>query len=336
MASPFFASAYMRLLYRFLQLDEEQEAALFAGTGVDAGQLLAGGSEIPFAAQMQICRNALAVGGPDLGLRVGAQLQLAAHGPLGTALQHAPTLRDALETFGAFGAARASFFSLELEQQGDEGRLHLRLSSLDEDLLAYFTESILCSLHHCILLYCGATQGIKRMTVAYAAPAWAAAYSDHFAAPVTFAETSTTIHLPGEILALGAPEPDARVYADSVERCRREVGRHAEPALVAGEVERFLWAHGGSLWSAEAVARALHTSKRTLLRKLALEGTSFRALRDGVLRAQAETSLITRGVAETAQALGYAEESSFRRAFRRWTGQGPAEYRHSLVRDGRE
>ena len=85
MSEPFFASGYMRLLYRFLQLEPAQELDFFASTSVSAAQLLEPNPAIEFADQMQICRNALAIQEPGLGLRMGAQLQLAAHGSLGTA-----------------------------------------------------------------------------------------------------------------------------------------------------------------------------------------------------------------------------------------------------------
>ena len=69
-------------------------------------------------------------------------------------------------------------------------------------------------------------------------------------------------------------------------------------------------------------------SVRTLARKLDAEQSSFRALADEVRRAQAE-ELLSTGLTtqQVAQRLGYAETSSFIRAFRRWTGRAPQTYR---------
>jgi AraC-like DNA-binding protein len=73
------------------------------------------------------------------------------------------------------------------------------------------------------------------------------------------------------------------------------------------------------------VASMLHLSPRTLRRRLAEEGTSYRTLLDEVRGQLAEELLLNEQltVEEVAQRLGYAETSSFTHAFRRWTGQGP-------------
>ena len=79
-----------------------------------------------------------------------------------------------------------------------------------------------------------------------------------------------------------------------------------------------------------SVARHLHLSPRTLHRRLAQEGTSYRALRDAVRREQALQLLekTTQSIAEIAAALGYSEPSAFFRAFVGWTGMAPTVYRN--------
>jgi AraC-like DNA-binding protein len=81
--------------------------------------------------------------------------------------------------------------------------------------------------------------------------------------------------------------------------------------------------------SEAAVARRLGLSVRTLRRRLAEFQLSFRSLRKEVLRHRAEQLL--RGsrlpISEVSYLLGYSEPASFHRAFRRWTGCTPAEWR---------
>ena len=75
-------------------------------------------------------------------------------------------------------------------------------------------------------------------------------------------------------------------------------------------------------------------STRTLQRRLASEGTSFRALVDQerVGAARAFLALPDLGADEIADRLGYSEASAFVRAFRRWTGTTPGEYRQASER----
>lgn len=78
-----------------------------------------------------------------------------------------------------------------------------------------------------------------------------------------------------------------------------------------------------------AVARQLGTSARTIQRKLEAEGSSFGAEVDCVRRERAERFLRQKDVsiAEVSWLVGFAEQSAFARAFRRWTGMRPSAWR---------
>ncbi|MGD8348016.1 MAG: AraC family transcriptional regulator ligand-binding domain-containing protein [Gammaproteobacteria bacterium] len=81
--------------------------------------------------------------------------------------------------------------------------------------------------------------------------------------------------------------------------------------------------------SEASVAQQLCITGRTLHRRLAESGVSFRQLRQDLLRERAET-LLRDGklpIAEISYLLGYAEPSTFHRAFRNWTGLTPGEWR---------
>ncbi len=83
----------------------------------------------------------------------------------------------------------------------------------------------------------------------------------------------------------------------------------------------------------ELLADKLHMSSRTLQRKLEKEGTSFGHLLDEVRQQAALSYLRNRQVAisEAAYLLGFSEPSTFYRAFKRWTGSTPADYRRSVL-----
>ena len=81
--------------------------------------------------------------------------------------------------------------------------------------------------------------------------------------------------------------------------------------------------------SCERIARVMHVSPRTLARKLEAEGTTFYELVDAVRKASALTHVVRAEVAlsELSFSLGFSHVASFHRAFKRWTGQTPADYR---------
>ncbi len=78
-------------------------------------------------------------------------------------------------------------------------------------------------------------------------------------------------------------------------------------------------------------ARRLKVSVRTLERRLKNSGTSYSALVDQVRYETACRLLATSNtnLAEVAAAIGYADPSSFSRAFARWSGMQPKVYRRA-------
>ena len=79
----------------------------------------------------------------------------------------------------------------------------------------------------------------------------------------------------------------------------------------------------------EAAARSLHLSPRSLHRRLADEGSSFRIIKDALRRDLALERLAKTPdpVGRIAADLGYADPSAFFRAFIEWTGVSPSAYR---------
>jgi AraC-like DNA-binding protein len=87
---------------------------------------------------------------------------------------------------------------------------------------------------------------------------------------------------------------------------------------------------GTSVWPVlDDVAREFHVSATTLRRKLDAEGTSYQGIKDELRRDAAVHHLCgTRlSIADIASALGFQETSAFHRAFKRWSGVQPGEYR---------
>ncbi len=95
---------------------------------------------------------------------------------------------------------------------------------------------------------------------------------------------------------------------------------------VAAELRRLL---GQGRAELRYAARRLGMSPRTLQRRLRGDGTSYQAVLDETRRDLAERYLGDRAltVLEVGFMLGYADESAFHRAFRRWHGQSPGEWR---------
>lgn len=152
-----------------------------------------------------------------------------------------------------------------------------------------------------------------------------------FRAPLRFGASLNGMRFERALLERPAVRPDpglSIVLSNLAERMLVEIA-HEPP--ITGQIRRFLLEayREGADPSLEAAARALRMTPRSLQRKLAAEGGSHRDLLDQVRRALALAYLRDdgRSVTEVAELLGFSDPSTFHRAFRRWTGHAPHEYR---------
>jgi AraC-like DNA-binding protein len=81
------------------------------------------------------------------------------------------------------------------------------------------------------------------------------------------------------------------------------------------------------------VAERLYRSRATLQRQLKAEGTNFRTIHDSTRRNLAERYLRSGDLAqaEIAFLTGFTDQSNFARAFKRWVGVTPREFRQDVA-----
>jgi AraC-like DNA-binding protein len=113
------------------------------------------------------------------------------------------------------------------------------------------------------------------------------------------------------------------------EQCRRELEQLGLDGDLVAQVQAALHESDGGYPDLDTVAERLHLSSRTFKRKLSAHGTSFRRLVDATRRAEAVRLLNTTAlsVSQIAEQLGYADASSFTRAFQKWTSTTPGAFR---------
>jgi AraC-like DNA-binding protein len=125
--------------------------------------------------------------------------------------------------------------------------------------------------------------------------------------------------------------PRLRAYFEK--QCQRACDAFGSDAAFTALVRQRLVANmeGGALAMPE-IARTLGVSPRSLHRRLQDEGTSFNELVDQVRRQFAEQYLARPrlAISEIAYLVGFNGPSAFHKAFRRWTGMTPSEYRQAL------
>ena len=159
-----------------------------------------------------------------------------------------------------------------------------------------------------------------------------AAYGTYFGCEMTFNQTRSSMvfdlaemerRLPAVNVTLA--EINEQVVVDYLDQLHEDdllgkVRQIIQETLPCGDVKD------------ELVAERLHISPRTLQRKLADEGTSYKQLLEEIRRALADRYITDArlSLTEISFLLGFAEQSVFSRAFRRWFGMSPSEARRAV------
>jgi len=155
-----------------------------------------------------------------------------------------------------------------------------------------------------------------------------------FGCPVVFGAAETEMLIPRSVLQLPHTRADApllKVLSRHVEaRLESLPPRGALLARVSSAIARRLMTELPTLAS---TAAALRMPERTLQRRLADEGVTHSALVDDVRRNLALELLPDASVSLTdiGYRLHFADPAAFYRAFKRWTGEGPAAYRKRFL-----
>jgi AraC-like DNA-binding protein len=146
-------------------------------------------------------------------------------------------------------------------------------------------------------------------------------FEDFFGAPIRFSATEDGILFPSDWLDRPVAREERRLDSR-----RLEIAAAPFSELVRRQAAMGL---GFGQLSAKELALQLGLSRRQLFRSLMAEGTTCQRLVDDVKFSRAR-HLLAAGdapIAEIAFALGYPEQSSFTRAFARWSGVTPGEWR---------
>lgn len=306
--------------------------ALLRGTGLEPSRLNDPQAGMSLAQKIIVYGNAQRLSKrPDLGLRAGARQRLSDFGVYGYALASSPTFGDAV----ALGVRHVKLAGPVIEKrfrvQGDtavfEGRDMQALGALLPLVTEYWFGSVL-RLATCVL---EAPVPSRLLRLPYARPTHAAAYERAFGCPAQFDAGVLEWHFDAAVLSAPCPNANpitAQLCAQMCERLMRSLPDESE---LERSIRTACFNSCGDFPALEDMARSLGLSARTLQRRLMERGRNYQVLVDEVRTTLASEYLAhtTLSVEEVGQRLGFSEATNFRKAFRKWTGQAPAQYRSS-------
>jgi AraC-like DNA-binding protein len=317
------------LLVEFAESRGLAVAAILRGTGIHEGLLRDPHGEITYAQELVLLRNI--VHGiddePGLGLMAGLMCHPPSLGVLGFAVMSSPTVRHAAEVALRYGDMWFTFAPHRLEEQGDMFRVVRDDSVLPPELRRFALERDVAAISTIQQDIMQMRLPILAVHVTVSAHPIYEMFATLLGVETVEFDAPRTV-LIGRRATLDLPLPSgnlatARFYE---QQCVDLIQRRRSRDGVSSRVRELLIRRGG-IADQTHIAADLDLSVRTLRRRLADEGTTYRELSSETIGMLAE-ELLTAGltVEHVAGRLGYSSTSAFTSAFRAWKGQSPGHF----------
>jgi AraC-like DNA-binding protein len=286
-------------------------------------------AHIPFNAHVKLFENAAsALREPCFGFRLGSAVDLTEAGLLAYVTLNSPDLGAALRNLCRYLALLTEGAVCEMRRDGGEVRLLFSFVDPDVEMARQLPEFAATL----VVRICATITGhrARPLRVELRHDAACPMLARHLGIPVVVYQPRFALVLDAALLPLPVVNADARLlgllrrYADDL-----LAGRADRDDLVA-RAERWVFdnLHTGQV-GATHLARGLGMSDRTLARRLAEHGLTPARLVEELRQQLADKYLAQRAfpLGRITYLLGYSDLSAFTRAFRRWTGLTPSEWR---------
>lgn len=323
----FVPNAYVRLLFEYL---EER--------GVNTESLLGQSSPEEIDDHMKrypmehwetlMDRNAYYLADPMLGFHLGQTVKTSHFGVAGYVLASCQNLGMAMAFLQQYKRLLYDASPTKVFVEG--GDIVLQWGKGDSsDSRQQLHDCTLTILVQFIRNITGQKISLTEISFANTAPVDVRPYNDFFGCTILFAQPITAVRIPLSLSNYQLRQSDSvliRVLKKQFDELLVELPSKNEFETVVRQCIVRLIKEGEP--ELDNVADALHLTTRTLRRRLVDVGSNFRLLLDDVRQRMAEEFLRDTNLplSDIAQLLGYAEQSTFHRAFRRWTGDTPLHY----------
>ena len=307
------------------------DQTLFSPFDLNSEQLADPDYRIPTPVANQLIQHALRLTGePTLGYHLGNQMRISIHGFIGYAIMTAENITDALILANRFIQLRLPFLQLFFSTFGNKATIQLQTDIELEPIRSEISIALMFGLVSMGKAITGVDDASGEIDFDFPQPEgferFMAKYPNH---TFRFDQPHLLLSFNKNYLSNKLVNADPIASQIAINQCEAELSALGERHRIAMRERDILTNSEQHYLSIEAVAERLFMSDRTLKRQLAAEGTSFSTLVDEV-RYRHATSLLSRTdftLEQIADELGYSDVANFSRAFKRWSGRSPSNWR---------
>ena len=268
---------------------------------------------------------------PCIGLQAARFINPVSLHALGFAWLASDSLYDALSRLVRYSDLIADGSRLNLATVKDVCRLTIEYAAISGRAAPQRMDSFWAGLVALARLITSESLSPTSLSLRRLPPPCVDEYYALFRAPITFGAEKDSIEFARNIAHRALPTANL-VLAHTNDEVIKDYLARINAQDLSGRVKtRLIDTLPSGEFSEASVADSLNLSTRTLQRRLSEEGTSFKVLLDEARRELAMRFIGEQrySIKETSYLLGFSEPGNFSRAFRRWTGTSPSQYRGS-------
>jgi len=312
---------------------------LLEGSGVSERVLFEPDRLLPYRTTQRILERAIKLC-PDtgLGLALGAQHSPSGMGMLGYGLNCCATAADALDMTLKYHRISSTLLQSELRQEG-ESRYWVSTPPVDLGvLLPCVVEEEFSSLCQVFNVLTGESIDLLSIYFQYPEPENIAEYRRVFNCPLYFSSAENKVSINPQQLQLPILQANPLSLAAAERMCIEFLEANPAVSDLVMQVRQLILEKQNQFLSEAAVAERMNITSRTLRNRLQKLGTSYQVILDDLREQIAKTDLInsTFNIGAIAERLDYSDARSFRRAFKKWTGLTPDDFRKRYSVTGRK
>lgn len=326
-----FSTSFCRILTDYLIAHGFPTDAVVAAMGVDNEALADRDGRVARRAWLRAFEVAVEVTrDPDLGLLVGESIRPAHLGALGYILMSCESMRQAAELDQRWHSLNADGERLEYARDGELSKRTLYLPDGEPPPPACAVACAAAASVGFARWLAGADDGLRRVALTYSEPANREAHDRFFRCEIVWDAPYITVWRDPTVLRKPLAQADPGLRVRMEERASRLAAERAAPDLLVRRVRDVVARNVREAPSdLETVAGVLELSPKALSRRLADSGTTFSRIVDDTRRELALGYIVDASLTlvDVAFLCGFSEQSAFNRAFKRWTGVPPGEYR---------
>jgi AraC-like DNA-binding protein len=324
-------ATWARQIADLLDARGKPAAAILREVGLDRTSIRQPELRIPFVKHVALLEAAAEhLEDPDFGLHFGSSVDPLDAGALAFLAANSPTLGGALNNLASYLLVFTEGVEMRIETGDPLAVVGFQIIDPNVERFGQLEEfGLVLLMNICRFVVA------RRLT-----PEWVEclhhrrqsieALEQYFASPVHFGQKRSALVLNKDMLDIACRNADDRLLRILKTHCNDLLEKLSQTADLKEHVAHLVSSHlPSSSVNAKSVARELGLSERTIARRLAEQGLSFGQIVDDVRRQLAKRYLREPAMrpSQIAYLLGYSEPSAFTRAFRRWTGQSPTQYR---------